>query len=212
MGKNKVNKQVKQIEEMYTNNLKELGLVSGAVGWNTKECQDLRFEMLIKILPESSSISINDYGCGYASILEYLDKNTDISITEYNGYDISQEMLSNARDTAQKVGIEKVNLFNTENIQTKADFSFVSGTFNVRFDAKKSDWIDFIESKLRDINDNSKYGFAFNLLTSYVDWEEKHLFYGDPLYWFDFCKKNFSKKVSLIHDYDLWEWTILVRK
>ena len=52
---------------------------------------------------------------------------------------------------------------------------------------------------------------AFNLLSTYVDWQEPHLFYGDPLFWFDHCKRNYSRQVALLHDYPLYEWTIVVR-
>lgn len=55
---------------------------------------------------------------------------------------------------------------------------------------------------------NSVKGFSFNLLSTYADWKENHLFYGDPTYFFDYCKRNFSKKVFLLHDYPLYEWTI----
>ena len=62
------------------------------------------------------------------------------------------------------------------------------------------------------MNEKSLKGFAFNCLTSYVDYKEDHLYYGNPLFFFDFCKKNFSKYVTLIHDYKLYEWTMLVVK
>ena len=45
-----------------------------------------------------------------------------------------------------------------------------------------------------------------------VDWKEDHLYYADPLFWFNFCRNNISKKVTLLHDYPLWEWTICVTK
>ena len=103
-------------------------------------------------------------------------------------------------------------LINSSKISTLADFTFVSGTFNVRFESTYDQWKKFIEETLHMINESSSLGFSFNLLSKYVDWQVPHLFYGDPCYWFDYCKVNFSKQVSLIHDYPLYEWTILVRK
>jgi len=52
------------------------------------------------------------------------------------------------------------------------------------------------------------------MLTKYSDREymKEYLYYADPLFIFDYCKRNFSKKVALIHDYELYEFTILVRK
>jgi len=65
---------------------------------------------------------------------------------------------------------------------------------------------------VHNLNDHSIRGFAFNSLTTYVDYRQDGLYYGDPLYYFDFCKKHISRKVSLLHDADNWEWTIYVRK
>ena len=38
------------------------------------------------------------------------------------------------------------------------------------------------------------------------------LYYGDPCFFFDHCKTRYSKQVGLLHDYGLYEFTILVRK
>jgi hypothetical protein len=63
-------------------------------------------------------------------------------------------------------------------------------------------------------NQISTSGFSFNALTKYSDKEfmKDYLYYSDPLVLFDYCKKNFSRNVALLHDYNLYEFTILVRK
>jgi hypothetical protein len=38
------------------------------------------------------------------------------------------------------------------------------------------------------------------------------LYYADPAQVFDYCKRRFSPNVALLHDYGLYEFTILVRK
>jgi hypothetical protein len=57
-------------------------------------------------------------------------------------------------------------------------------------------------------------GLAFNVLTLYSDPEHRRreLHYADPLALFDFCKKELAPRVALLHDYPLYEFTILVRK
>jgi hypothetical protein len=59
-------------------------------------------------------------------------------------------------------------------------------------------------------------GFSFNMLTKYSDpermAERPDLFFGDPLFFFDFCKRNFSRNVALLHDYGVYDYTIIVRK
>jgi hypothetical protein len=60
------------------------------------------------------------------------------------------------------------------------------------------------------MREHSKLGFAFNLLTTFVDWKKDVLYYADPMHYFEYCKKNFSRYVTLLHDYPLYEWTLLV--
>ncbi|MFX7953370.1 class I SAM-dependent methyltransferase, partial [Acinetobacter baumannii] len=57
-------------------------------------------------------------------------------------------------------------------------------------------------------------GFSFNCLTSYSDEDRKrdYLYYADPCQLFDLCKRRYSRQVALLHDYGLYEFTILVRK
>ncbi|MBI1854500.1 MAG: class I SAM-dependent methyltransferase, partial [Chloroflexi bacterium] len=74
----------------------------------------------------------------------------------------------------------------------------------------------FVCETLPRMNALCSKGFAFNMLTKYSDADrmaQRHdLFYGDPLFFFDFCKRNFSRNAALLHDYGLYDFTILVRK
>ena len=51
------------------------------------------------------------------------------------------------------------------------------------------------------------------MLTSYADPDRMRadLYYGDPGYYFAFCKQH-ARNVALLHDYDLYDFTMLVRK
>lgn len=207
-----VSEQLQKIQRMYSENVSAKGANSVAVGWTTEEGQMLRFSKLSQIIYSmDESFSVNDYGCGYGAFLRFLEEDLRCRVSEYHGYDISEEMLSAAKKEFAKCGsLAKTHWIKRDSLQTEADYSFVCGTFNVKFDAERECWEEFIKEKLTEMHRHSRKGFAFNLLTSYVDWEEPHLYYGDPCYWFDFCKRNFSKRVALLHDYPLWEWTILV--
>ena len=207
-----IDKELKKVRKLYSENIVEKGPMSQAVGWNSQECQNLRFRKLSRIIEDPKlSFSINDYGCGFGSHLIYLKEIEEANVTKYNGYDISGEMICEAKKQLSRFNIEKT-FIESNSVSTTADYSFVSGTFNVKFEADEEQWIKFIEKTTNEIFEHSNKAFAFNLLTSYVDYKEPHLYYADPLFWFDYCKKNFSKYVSLLHDYELWEWTILVKK
>jgi hypothetical protein len=97
-----------------------------------------------------------------------------------------------------------------------ADYLVAAGIFNIRLDAAYDDWQGFVCETLPRMNALCSKGFSFNMLTKYSDADRMaqrpDLFYGDPLFFFDFCKRNFSRNVALLHDYDLYDFTILVRK
>lgn len=198
-----------EVSKLYSESLAKHGAESQGVGWRDQASHRLRFDKLACVIePGRKAITINDLGCGYGAFFGYLVK-SGIDVAHFNGYDISSEMLLEAR---ARLSSPKVRLLQSAVLESVADYSFACGIFNVRLERSEDDWREHILATLDNLNSNSEAGFAFNLLTSYVDWKEPHLFYGDPLFFFDYCKKNYSRYVTLLHDYPLWEWTILVSK
>ena len=198
-----------RIEKLYSDNLDRFGIDSRSVGWNSKESQELRFRKLMEIIQTNeNNISINELGCGYGELFKFCIEK-EYPVSEYYGYDISQKMIDMAQDY---INDHRVKLFHASRIITIADYTLTSGIFNVKFDNSLDSWEDLIKNTLIHMFTFSKKGIAFNLLTKFVDFEVPDLYYADPCYFFDFCKTHLSKKVSLLHDYDLYEWTIIVRK
>lgn len=204
---------LRRTDDYYTEKIEAYGATSKGVDWNSVESQRERFQQLTRILSNESKndiISICDYGCGYGYYFEYLMENN--FCFNYSGYDVSEKMLRFARN---KYGAyENVNFVHGAEIKTKYDYIVASGIFNVRQDIEKGEWNNYILEILQKFNNYSNKGFAFNCLTKYSDGEfmKEYLFYGDPLFYFDYCKQNFSRNVALLHDYNLYEFTILVRK
>lgn len=199
------------IANLYEENLKNYGQVSKSVGWKDEASQILRFEKLAQVIDPGTAgagISVNDLGCGYAAMFSFLDGLPSVALNRYYGYDISDKMLE-----AAALAVEndpRAVFIRRSEITEAADYSFVSGTFNVRLDASDELWTEHILQAIQNLAANSRKGFAFNLLSTYVDWKQENLYYGDPFMYFDFCKSNISPYVSLLHDYPLYEWTLLV--
>lgn len=205
---NQVGNTLEKIKGLYEDNLVQHGISSKAVGWKDEQSQLLRFQKLSHVISaEHEGYSVNDWGCGYAAMYDYLDEHLS-GCVKYYGYDISAEMLKRARELHPQSEME---LIQSASVTAKADYTFVSGTFNVRFNESNAAWDTYIKETLLALAQQTKKGLAFNLLTTYVDWKQENLFYADPLEYFDFCKRNLSRNVSLIHDYPLYEWTMLVK-
>lgn len=200
---------LKEVETYYSDKIKSHGMSAKGVDWNSEASQELRFDILLKILPNSESFSLLDYGCGYGALLEYLEQK--YSSVDYFGFDISEEMLLTARKYHSK---NKSAKWMSELNEQLYDYTIASGIFNVKLNQQDTAWKEYVNDTILEMSKKSKKAFAFNMLTSYSDKEymKEYLFYGDPAYYFDFCKKNFSKYVSLVHDYPLYEFTIIVKK
>ena len=200
---------LKEVETYYSDKIKSHGISAKGVDWNSEASQELRFDILLKILPNSESFSLLDYGCGYGALLEYLEQK--YSSVDYFGFDISEEMLLTARKYHSK---NKSAKWMSELNEQLYDYTIASGIFNVKLNQQDAAWKEYVKDTILEMSKKSKKAFAFNMLTSYSDKEymKEYLFYGDPAYYFDFCKKNFSKYVSLVHDYPLYEFTIIVKK
>jgi len=197
-----------RISDFYRKSLSEHQSTPKGVGWKDKESQELRFKQLCRVIAGGSRrISINDFGCGYGALFEYLNKR--LMVKKYYGYDVCLDMITAAK---QKNTQSKAVFIQSSSISHVADYSFASGTFTVKLDSTHKAWIDYIKLSLIEMSEKSTRGFAFNALSTYVDWKSKDAFYANPLFWFAFCKQNISEYVSLVHDYPLFEWTIVVRK
>jgi SAM-dependent methyltransferase len=199
------------VAKLYSDNVKAFGATARSAGWKDEASQRLRFQKLLEVIEggKGAELTINDLGCGYGAFYRYLRTRASLRVVNYYGYDISEEMLTLARKSIRS----KTAIFtNSEQILYEADYSVASGIFNVKLNIEDSSWENYIRETLFNMNEKSIKGFAFNALTTYVDYKESYLYYVDPLFLFDFCKKNFSKKVSLLHDYGLYEWTIIVRR
>jgi SAM-dependent methyltransferase len=198
---------ISRVESYYTGKVRTHGASPAGVDWNSQTSQVLRFEKLMELCRDVSEFSLNDFGCGYGALLTYLRELG--RRCQYVGYDLSREMVEQARQIHGDHGF-----FTTESAELhRADYTVASGVFNVRLDVPIATWQDYVKETLDRLHELSEKGFAFNVLTSYSDPEymRADLYYADPLALFDWCKRRFSRKVALLHDYPLYEFTILVR-
>ncbi|MGZ4314688.1 MAG: class I SAM-dependent methyltransferase [Gaiellaceae bacterium] len=198
------------VERYYASKVLEFGATAKGADWKDGASQRLRFEQLLKICDTGAPFAINDYGCGYGALAGYLD---ELGLEYvYAGFDISPPMLDEAQRRYGSSG--KARFVSTRDGLPKADYTVASGIFNVKLDAEERDWQGYVLTTLGELDAISERGFSFNMLTSYSDQDKKRddLYYANPGFVFDHCKRAFSRWVALLHDYPLYEFTVLVRK
>ena len=204
------NDLLSEVASYYSGKLAEHGETPQGVDWNGEVSQTLRFEQLLKVVTMTGAFSLNDLGCGYGALFQHLAKKHEAF--SYLGIDVSESMIQAA---VQRYQVNPQSRFITAAEPDKiADYGVASGIFNVRLNRSDAEWRDYVEATLDVLDRTSRLGFAFNCLTSYSDEDRKrdYLYYADPCLLFDLCKRRYSRQVALLHDYGLYEFTIIVRK
>jgi SAM-dependent methyltransferase len=202
----------KKLNEYFSEKLTAFGATPKGVDYNGPEAQERRFEQLVKVINPAQPFTVIDYGSGYGALFDFLQKRG--WQFEYYGLDLIESMVIAGREAHKSFPNAH---FSTEESEVPlADYLLAGAIFNIKLDASYEDWQGFVVRTLQRMNAKCSKGFSFNMLTKYSDVERMaqrpDLFYGDPLYFFDVCKRNFSRNVALLHDYGLYDFTILVRK
>jgi SAM-dependent methyltransferase len=199
-----------EVAEYYSSKLQQYGETPQGVDWNGEQSQTIRFRQISKIIDSPAPFSVNDLGCGYGALYDFLKPRYEPF--SYCGVDVSDDMIRAARQ--RYVSQNQVRFVASDRPDHVADYGMASGIFNVRLGRPNDEWLSYIEATLDVLNLTSRRGFAFNCLTSYSDADKMHanLYYADPCALFDLCKRRYSRDVALLHDYGLYEFTILVRK
>lgn len=202
----------KKLNEYFSGKLETFGATPKGVDYNGPEAQERRFGQLTKVIDPSQPFTVIDYGSGYGALFDFLQRKG--WQFEYYGIDLIEKMVVAGREAHKE--FPNAHFTTDETEVPVADYLLAGAIFNIKLEASYEDWQAFVVTTLKRMNDLCSKGFAFNMLTKYSDADRMaqrpDLFYGDPLFFFDLCKRNFSRNVALLHDYGLYDFTILVRK
>ncbi len=200
------------VVKAYRRRLLEFGATPQGVFWRNQVNVDKRFEVLLGIFDAASlagEITVNDFGCGYGAFFDVLQTHPAMRGSRYVGYDVCTDML----DAAQKrIRDPRATFVRSAAPTETADYSFASGTFNLKLEAQERPWDEYVKALLGLLWQKTTKGLAFNMLDIRQKRTGDGLFYADPAEFGDFCRTAFSPKVEPIENYGLPDWTMLVRR
>ena len=201
-----MNEEEKQrITNRYRERLQKLGPGIDALASGTTERRATRFGILSS-LGNMQGASVLDIGCGLADFYAYILENGIEA--NYTGYDITEDFIQIAQERFPN-GHFEVRDIQTQGIPTRFDYIVSSQTFNNRF--MHDDNMQVMQDVLRIAYEACDKGLAVDMMTSYVDFKEDHLFYYQPEDIFRYAK-SLTKRVMLRHDYPMFEFAIFLFK
>jgi SAM-dependent methyltransferase len=202
---------LQSVETYYTAKVVAHGPTAWGADWNSEASQHLRFQQLLRVLnKERGPFTLNDMGCGYGALAAYLHARGEA--VQYQGFDLSPTMIALAR--AQQGHLAHCRFSAPPDALTPAHYTVASGIFNVKLATTTEHWHAYVLDTIDQLAALSTRGFAFNVLTSYSDPDRMRpdLYYADPCFLFDYCQRRYSRWVAVLHDYGLYEFTVVVRK
>ena len=206
-------KLLEPVIRAYELRLKRFGNDARGVFWQNKEYQNKRFEILSHIFEPVSNykdIVIHDFGCGYGALFNYLADKPIMENGHYIGSDMSSQMIITALQNIDDPRAEFRQHILAVDI---ADYTLVSGTFNMHLGQDEKEWEAYIKKSLVQLWSKTKVGLAFNMLRN--DTKDKYdgLFYINGYELFDFCATHLSPNVIIQNDSPLLpDWTFYIRK
>lgn len=200
------------IEQYYSKKILTYGATPLGVDWSCVPTQELRFVQLLKLCRFDAPVRINDLGCGYGALLDFLGRRHRSKIIDYLGLDISAPMIALAQ---KRFGSRTNSAFEIARSDYRtADYCLASGIFNVKLNTPVSAWEQLIAQTLNDMHTKSSRGFAANFLapmpTGAPHIEELYRVPSDV--WQRYCEQTLNADVELIANYGMREYTLLVHK
>ena len=200
------------VAKTFSLGIKAFGAHHKALAWYDAERMQRRFDIfagLIMDVPEERRISINDHGCGYGAMFDSFRDLPSMRQGHYYGYDISPEMIEAARRRIQDPRAE----FIVSHVATEeADYSFVSGTWNMKMWASDSDWRNFVYENLRQLWSKTRVALGFNMLSINNPFREDTLYYADPTHMLAFCRDALTPHVRTVDRLEPREFVVFLRR
>ncbi|MFZ1547918.1 MAG: class I SAM-dependent methyltransferase, partial [Candidatus Nitrotoga sp.] len=127
---------IDEVATYYSNKLAEHGETPRGVDWNGEESQILRFTLLARVIESGKPYSVNDLGCGYGALFDYLRQRPEP--VDYRGIDVSSDMVTAAQ--ARHQGVNNACFVVSDRPDRVADYGIASGIFNVRQERSDDEW------------------------------------------------------------------------
>jgi hypothetical protein len=88
----------------------------------------------------------------------------------------------------------------------------MNGLFTENREMSQKDMFDFFQSIVKETYAASRRGISFNLMSTHVDWKRDDLFHLELDVLTNFLVQNCSRNIIIRMDYQLYEYTVYVKK
>ena len=197
------------VADYYGRTLASHGPTSRGVDWRDTSSHQLRHSQFLRLIGDDRDASIADLGCGYGDFLSFLRQAGHRG--DYHGYDVVPAMIASAVSVHQA---DARAAWTVGHCPAPADYVIASGLFNVKQDFADHRWEEYVFETMETMASVARRGWAVNVLSCHSDPDRQRsdLYYGDPVEWLRRATERHGRRVAVLQDYALYEFTLIVRR
>jgi SAM-dependent methyltransferase len=183
---------------------------SRAVGWVDPNLQNVRFDVLARVMEGDEPVSVADFGCGTGALFSHLAaRAAPPPLRAYTGYDLVPAMVATARAATDD---PRARFVVAGEVTEDADYVMASGAFTIRPGVEDDEWAGHVRAALRALWERARRGMAFNLLARGAR-VKPDAFSADPQEWAEWCMRELpASRVALLFGPPLPDFSVLVRR
>ncbi len=207
MSQAKYNSIIRHYEECFERH----GDTHLGVDWPNELDAAKRYSVMLDVLRNPlDGMSLLDFGCG-ASHLYPILKKTFPSIT-YAGLDASQIFCDFSQKKYPENTYYCLDVIQQADQLPGFDFIVMNGVFTEKKGLNFDEMFDYFKQLLRIVFSKARVGIAFNVMSTFVDWERDDLFHLPLELVGTFLTRELNRHFVIRNDYGLYEYTVYVYK
>lgn len=192
--------------------LLEHGDTFRGVGYTKSEREaERQYALMLEVVRERDEpVSVLDFGCGLAHLLDHIEREPHWRHVRYTGLDISPTYLDAARARHPEAVLILMDVLESDAGLPDYDYAVLNGVFNYRGPVAEDVMQRYWEQLTSVVYRHCRRGMAFNVMSTIVDWQRDDLFHLPFDVMARFVGRSLSRHFVVRHDYGAYEYTTYV--
>jgi SAM-dependent methyltransferase len=198
------------IVQHYEACLERHGDTHAGVDWPNAQDADKRYRVMLDVVRESESpVTLLDFGCGAAHLVEHMQKR-QLSHIAYAGLDASPKFTALCQHKYPALPFYCMDVLQDHAALPQFDYVVMNGVFTEKRALSQDAMWAYFTQLITLMFAKTQRGLAFNVMSKAVDWERDDLFHLSADVLINFLTKNLTRNFVIRNDYGLYEYTTYI--
>lgn len=170
-----------------------------------------RYALMLGLVRElDQPVTLLDFGCGLAHLLDFIEREPRYRLVQYTGLDLSPKYLQAAKARRPDASFLQIDALQSDAALPEFDYIIMNGVFNFRGRIAEESMREYWQQLTSVAFKHCRRGLAFNVMSTLVDWERDDLFHLPFEAVAQHVGRSLSRHFVIRHDYGAYEYTTYV--